>query len=520
MDEKHLWSIPGIDADDWEQTPVSVRKVVEQLEQRLKELEIENQQLREKMNRNSGNSHSPPASDPPNRQKGQKKKLRGKKRGGQPGHRGHSRPLYPVEACSRVKDHYPETCGCCGEELTGVDPNPYRHQVVEIPPIKLHIEEHRLHQLACPHCGEKTRAVLPSEVEASGYGSRVVAIVSVLSGMYRHSHRMVVSAMSDLFGVKMSLGTVNRLRTEASEAVSGAVDEAKAYVQSAPIVGADETGFGQGNADGQNPHQKRAWLWVAVTPLVSFFSVMLSRSTAAAQSLLGENFGGILNSDRYSAYNWLDLDQRQLCWAHLKRELTKISERSGLSRQLGRDLLAQQKKLFRLWHRVRDGTLKRTQFQSLVSPIRERVSSLLEQGADYQIGSQEKTPLAKTVRTCRQLLKVEPALWLFVTVEGLEPTNNAAERAIRPAVLWRRTSFGSQSEAGSIFVARMLTVVTSLRSQNRNVLEFMTEAVRASREGTLPPSLLPQPSQSHPSDSMGLSPLNTDKLSEVAIALG
>ena len=485
MDEKHLRSIPGIDADDWEQTPVSVRKVVvqlvlkveqvEQLEQRLKELEIENQQLREKINRTSKNSHSPPASDPPNRKKGKKKKPTGKKRGGQPGHQGHSRPLYSVEECESVTEHYPETCGGCGERLTGVDPNPYRHQVVEIPPIQLHIEEHRLHQLACPHCGQKNRAVLPQEVEACGYGDRVVAIVSVLSGMYRHSHRMVVSALSDLFGVKMSLGTVNRLRKEASEAVSGPVDEAKAYVQSAPVVGADETGFGQGNADGQNPHQKRAWLWVAVTPWVSFFCVMLSRSTAAAQSLLGESFSGILNSDRYNAYNWVDVAQRQLCWAHLKREFTLLSERSGVSRQLGRDLLAQQKKLFRLWHRVRDGTLSRSEFQSLVSPLRQRVRHLLEQGADYAIGSREKTPLAKTVRTCRQLLKVEPALWLFVTVEGLEPTNNAAERAIRPAVLWRRTSFGSQSEAGSVFVARMLTVVTSLRSQNRNVLSFMTE---------------------------------------------
>ncbi|MFM6512868.1 MAG: transposase [Microcystis panniformis] len=201
-----------------------------------------------------------------------------------------------MEECDIVTDHYPQTCGCCGEELKGFDPNPYRHQVVEIPPTKLHIEEHRLHQLTCPHCGEKTRAALPVEVEECGYGARVVAIVSVLSGMYRHSVRMVVFAMSDLFGVKMSLGTVNRLRREGSEAVSGAVEEAKAYVQSAPIVGADETGFGQGNADGQNPQNQRAWLWVAVTPLVTFFQVMLSRSTAAAQSLLGKNVGGILHS--------------------------------------------------------------------------------------------------------------------------------------------------------------------------------------------------------------------------------
>ena len=358
MDEKHLLKTAGIDADDWEKTPVTVRKLVvhlglkiEQLEQHLKELQAENQQLNEKVNRNSQNSHSPPASDSLNFQNTKKKKKTRKKRGGQPGHQGHSRPLYPVEDCARVTDYYPQTCACCGERLTGFDPNPYRHQVVEIPPIQLDIEEHRLHQLICDHCGQKTRATLPEEVEASGYGDRVVSIVSLMSGMYRHSHRMVVSAMSDLFGLRISLGSVNRLRREASEAVSIPVASAQVYVQSQPIVGADETGFGQGNADGQNPQNKRAWLWVAVTPWVSFFQVILARSTAAAQSLLGQNFRGLLNSDRYRAYNWLDVSQRQLCWAHLKREFTKISAaegtqsaRSGASTQLGRDLLAQQKK--------------------------------------------------------------------------------------------------------------------------------------------------------------------------------
>ncbi|NEO65305.1 MAG: transposase [Moorea sp. SIO4G2] len=211
--------------------------------------------------------------------------------------------------------------------------------------------------------------------------------------------------------------------------------------------------LGHGNADGKNPQKKKAWLWVAVTPLVSFFQVTRSRSTEAAKSLLGSNFQGILNTDRYGAYNWVDNEDRQLCWAHLLREFTKISERSGISRQIGRDLLAQHKKLFRLWHRVRDGTQSRDDFEHRVRPIRERMNYILRLAADYEIGSKEKTPLAKTVRTCRQLLKSEPALWLFVDVEGLEPTNNAAVRAIRPAVLWRRTSFGSQSEAGSLFLA-------------------------------------------------------------------
>ncbi len=505
MKEKQLLKTVGIDINDWNSTPVRVRNLVvqqrekiEQLEQRLTELEVSGSNLQEKVNRNSNNSHSPPSSDLVKSQSKSQKKKRRKKRGGQPGHQGHSRVLYPVEECTTVHEHRPKTCSCCGEELFGFDLSPYRHQVVEIPPIQLQIEEHRLHQLSCQHCGKKTRAKLPLEVAKSGYGARVVGLVSVMSGVYRYSHRMIVSAMSDFFGVYLSLGSVNRLRTEASSAKSAAVEEAKAYIQSAPTICADETGFSQGNNDGKNPENRKAWLWVAVTPVVSFFQVMLSRSTEAAIALLGRNFGGILSSDRYGAYNWVNVEQRQLCWAHLKREFTKISERSGLSHQIGRDLLAQEKKLFRSLHRVRDGTISRKEFQSLVLPIRQRLFSILSSGADYEIGSKEKTPLAKTVRTCRQLLKVEPALWLFVEIEELAPTNNAASRAIRPAVLWKRTSFGSQSEAGSVFVARMLTVVTSLRSQNRNVLQFMIEAIKAYRQGNPSPSLIPK----HQSDSV------------------
>jgi hypothetical protein len=298
--------------------------------------------------------------------------------------------------------------------------------------------------------------------------------------------------MQDIFGISMSLGTVNNLKLEASNAVESAVEEAKIYVQNSRVVGADETRFAQGNVDGCNNKKSLGWLWVAVTPLVTYFQIALSRCSDTARNLLGENFSGIFNSDRYAAYNWVGLSQRQLCWAHLRREFIKISERAGVSRELGTSLVLQQEKLFELWHRVRDGTLKRCEFEFLVQEIRTSLKLLLQEAAEHQISSKEKTPLAKTVRTCRQLLKVEPALWLFVTVEGVEPTNNAAERAIRPAVIWRRTSFGSQTQAGSHFVQRMLTVVTTLKSQRRNVLDFITSAVSAARSNSPAPSLLPE----------------------------
>ncbi len=492
MEKQQLPKTNFFTTEEWDLTPEGVKQFVVQLEQRNDELEKQLENLQEKINCNSKNSSIPPSTEifKPETKKPKKRKKRN--RGGQKGHLGYSRELYPESQCKNVENHKPETCKCCGDKLSGTDDNPYRHQIVEIPPIELEIVEHRLHQLECNHCGAKTRAKLPENIPESGYGATVVALVSVMSGVYRHSHRMVVSAMSDFFGVKMSLGTVNRLRKEASIALSVAVEEAKSYIQSAPVVNADETGFAQGNTDSKNPLKKKAWLWVAVTPMITYFQVTLSRCTSSAMDLLGENFGGILGSDRYGSYNWVDVKGRQLCWAHLKREFQKIAERSGASRQVGRDLMAQEKKLFRLWRRVRDGTLSRKEFQLLVSPIRSRVQKLLTETAAFEIGSRENTPWAKTVRTCRQLLKVETALWLFVEVEDVEPTNNSAERAIRPAVLWKKNSFGSQSENGSIFVARILTVVSSLRCQNRSVLDFIRETITAHRQGLRTPSLVPK----------------------------
>ncbi len=232
--------------------------------------------------------------------------------------------------------------------------------------------------------------------------------------MYRNSQRMVQSAMQEVFGIAISLGTVNKLRFEASDAVTTYVDEAKQYIHCSKVVGADETSFNQANLDGCNPQQRKAWLWVAVTtphassrqsratqwlPLVTFFEIALTRCTQAAENLLGENFGRILNSDRHGAYNWVELERRQLCWAHLRREFIKISERSGVFAGLGIALIKQQEKLFELWHRVRDGTLARYEFIELVKDIKEQILTLLQQAADYEIGYREKTPLSKTGRS-------------------------------------------------------------------------------------------------------------------------
>ena len=199
---------------------------IEQLETQLAQFQIQQDILQEKANINSQNSDLPPSTEIVKHQKQKPNSSKKKKRGGQLGHQGFSRKLYDEKDCTSIQDYKPHTCKCCGEKLSGHDTNPYRHQVVEIPEIKLQIEEHRLHQLQCSQCGAKTRAKLPTTCSQSGYGERLVALVSLMNGVYRHSHRMIVSAMKDFFGVVMSLGTVTRIRNEVSEAISTAVSEA------------------------------------------------------------------------------------------------------------------------------------------------------------------------------------------------------------------------------------------------------------------------------------------------------
>lgn len=367
-----------------------------------------------------------------------------------------------------------------------------RHQVVEVPPVQPIVIEHRFHQMTCACCGTENQALeMPEIISKGGYGSRVAAYVGLFSSQYRQSYRQIQKIIQAVFGIEMSLGTINNLRTEVSEAVSAAVTEAQGYVQQQPIVGVDETGFKQRNGDGQNAAKTSGWLWVAVTPLIICFQVILSRASTAAQTVLGETFGGFITSDRCPAYNWVDVTNRQLCWAHLKRDFIQISERVGASSEIGESLLAQEKLLFNLWHQFRNGQLTRSDLGQAVEPIKAEFLSQLHEAAELQISEHEKTPLAKTVRTCRNLLKLFDSLWLFVREDGVEPTNNAAERAIRPAVIWRRTSFGSDSLAGSEFVSRLLTVVSSLNLQERNILDFLVESVSAARAGEVPPSLLP-----------------------------
>jgi transposase len=346
--------------------------------------------------------------------------------------------------------------------------------VTELPPVTPRVTEYQLHTLPC-RCGARTAAALPPGVPAQRFGPRLQALVAVCTGVYRLSRRTTVGLCADLFGVNLALGSVTACEAAVSQAVAAPVAAAHAFVQQQPVAHVDETGWREG--------RRRAWLWVAATTWVTVFLVHARRGAVAAQALLG-GFAGIRITDRWTAYNGWPLRARQLCWAHLRRHFTAFAEAPGRPGWLGRALLAETDQLFTWWHRVRDGTLTRASFRSYVRPLRRRVEALLWLGS--------RCHHAPTAATCREILGLAPALWTFVRVPGVEPTNNAAERALRPGVLWRKGSFGSHSTAGSRFAERMLTVAITLRQQRRNVVDYVTLACEAALRGEPAPSLLPE----------------------------
>jgi len=497
----------GIPEADWLATPASVRTLILTQQQEIQALRQENEQLRSKLTavatelaslreqigRSSRNSSKPPSSDGPGFKPPERRKGSGRKRGGQPGHPGSGPELLPIERVDEVVDHHPDACRRCGSLLEGEDPEPLRHQVIEIPPITPLVIEHRLHRLICPCCSTSTCAPLPADVEVSHYGPRLSALVGLLGSAFPLSFRKSQALLLQLVGVEISCSTIATIRRRLSAALEQPTTAAHRALQQQPVVYVDETGAPTGNADGRNPTGRRGWLWVAKSPVVTVFLQGLSRSAAAATELLGHGFGGIVVSDRFSAYNHLPTQQRQLCWAHLIRDLTAISERSGANAVFGAQLLGLQRQLFEQWHLYRDGSIDWPVLQQSCRPIRLAFEASLQQVVELGIQRGERTPWASTVRTCQKLLKVADALWTFLEIQGIEPTNNAAERALRPAVIQRKVSHGVQSTNGAICRARLLTVTTTLRQQGRDVWQFLEQAWIAYHHGGVMPSLLPDP---------------------------
>lgn len=435
------------------------------------------QELTTRLGQNSSNSSKPPSSDPPRHPPRPARPPSGRAPGGQPGHAGHGRMLLSQGHVDRVVELRPVACAQCGTLLLGEDLHPERHQVTDLPVVWPEVVEYQRHTLKCLACGALTEGEWPAEMPSGAFGPRARATIGYLTGRLGLSQRESVEALETLYHTRISLGSLPVQERAVSAALAQPVAEVHQAARKQPVQNVDETGWREGT--------RRCWLWVCATGVVTMFLVLATRGARGAKQLLGETPSGIVGSDRWSGYNWLDQTRRQVCWAHLKRDFQALVDRGGESARLGSALLEQTHRLFRLWHEAQAGALSRAELSAAMEPVRRAVGSLLREGA--WVGHRT------TRRTCRNLLQLEGALWTFVEAEGVEPTNNAAERPLRRAVLWRRRSFGTQSPAGSRFVERVLTAVTTLRQQHRDVMDYLTATCAAAICGEKPPSLLPTP---------------------------
>jgi transposase len=444
--------------------PPEVVTLIQWLTARVAELEA-------KVGKNASNSSKPPSSSHPHDKPPPSKPKSNRKRGGQPGHDKHERPLIPPEQCNEVIPCVPTECRRCGKELDGVDADPLRHQVWELPEIQPIVTEYQQHRLVCS-CGCSTCGKLPRGVPTGQAGPQLIAFTAILMACFRQSKRRAAQFLSMILNQPASPGWMVLLQNRAAAAVEPAYNELAAKLPKQPMLNIDESPTKEGPA--------KAWVWTFVATTFTFFRCCTSRAADVAKELLGEDYGGVIHCDRARMY-WA-FGRLQWCWAHLKRDFQGlIDDPCGTKKRLGRDLMKPTLELFTLWKKVRDGTISRRCFRRQMQPIRQRVDALLLRGYCNEL----------THGFCKELVEHGAHLWTFIGIEGVAPTNNAAEQALRHAVIWRKLSFGTQSKSGSQFVERLLSVIETCRRQSRNVFAWLASTVQAHYNEQQTPSLLP-----------------------------
>jgi transposase len=445
------------------------------LERELHQLRQELAELRRQVNRNAANSSLPPSANPPWAPRPVVKKPTGRKPGGQAGHEGHFRMLLPIEQVDEVVRHRPACCRHCGAEFAPATAQQTveRHQVSELPRRAVKVTEHQAIACRCARCGLLSRQPIPEALQRSVMGPRLSAAVTFVSARVHGSRRAAAELLEEVLGAPLALGTVTAREKEMTAALGGPYEQAKQAVQKALAKNVDETGW------------KRAgrFLWVAATGKLAVFHLDPCRNRDAMHELLGAKVKGTICTDRFGVYQKVPIERRALCWSHLKRDWTELAEQRGTARRIGQAGLSICTRVFDLWHQYRQRLISSAALRQRVDgELRSRMNQLLRRGM--------RCRLKRAATFCRELLRLEPALWTFARVRGIEPTNNHAERMLRPAVIWRKTSQGSHSIAGCRFVERILTAVQTLRLQGRSVMDYLEQAVRAWRHGLSPPPLL------------------------------
>jgi len=438
-------------------------------------LKAENADLRRRLGENSSNSNKPPSSDAPkDRAARPAGPPSGKRRGGQPGHKGSHRTLVPARDVHSITDCHPAHCRGCARGLPRRrDPEPVRHQVWDLPTVEPLIDEYRLHHATCEVCGETTCATLPDGVPHGAFGPGVLALSTMLVADGHVSRRKVVGILRDAFGIDISLGALSEAEAIVSAAVAPAVEEARVHALAEHVKHVDATTWYQAGASKS--------LWVLATAAVTVFTIACDATRDTLRTWI-TRVQGILVTDRGTQFGFWAMVRRQICWAHLIRKFAAFSEHKGRMGELGRDLLFWSRILIHTYHRVRDGTCSRAGLQRASIKIRAVVERLLEEGRDLSVHG--------VSGSCRNILAHRAAMWRFVDDPAVEPTNNHGERELRGLVTWRKSSFGSQSERGNTFAANLKSVIQTCRKQRRNVLSYLTSAVQAALHHQSAPSLL------------------------------
>jgi transposase len=434
---------------------------------------------------NSTNSSKPPSSDGlagDPRGRGRKRKSR-RRPGAQPGHAGHHRRLVPTVEVSAVEIRLPDQCRHCGKRLPQ-DPGrvtaqgePRRHQVTEIPPIRPQITEYQFPDVVCGHCKKRTRAPLPEEM-AGHFGPQLAALIAYLTVVCRLPRRVVEALLAQVLGIQISLGSTQKCWEEASAAVAAPCQELEKQLPDEPVLNADETGWRTSGA--------KRFLWAFVAARYVVYTVAVTRGSGVLTRLLGAVFQGILCSDRFSAYLKYHQGKAQFCWAHLKRNLLGMLEftKTSAVERFCRDALAQHARLFRLWHKFRVGQIDRNQLYLRSIPIQRRIVELAERHLD--------SPHREVRNLATTLFVYNERLFTFLEEEGVQPTNNSAERALRTGVQWRKICFGNRSAAGEVATARLLTVAETCDLQQLNALAYLAAAIACHRRRQPVASLLPR----------------------------
>ena len=455
----------------------AVVEVLLAMDRRIAQLEARVEQLERRLGRNSRNSSLPPSEDPP----GAPPRRRGKDRsggppGGQSGHEGHGRELLPAWAVDELVEHWPATCDC-GHVFAEAEQvacrEPARHQVEELPQIAVRVTEHRCQRLRCPDCGGERSGELPAEVARSAFGPRLQAAVVALSVRNRVSRRDLVELCEELFGARISVGSIDAILARAGDALEQPYEQLLSRMRRSRALNIDETGWRL--KGGQRT------LWGTFTEKIAVFKVTANRHEQHLRELLADH-QGIVTSDRWWAYDHLPLARRQLCWSHLQRDFQAQAEGSGAEHELGTAGLRICERLFWAWE-VYQHPHDRRQLQLEIRGLRRELKPILRQ---YR----GKAPRYKRSRgLARNLLNAWPALWTFADRPGVTPPNNHAERGLRGAVIYRKLSLGSQSHQGERRIERLLSASISCRLQHRSLYAYLAELLDTHARGDPLPQL-------------------------------